>query len=82
MNHGHYGMYNKYTTLVVGHRKLAINKPLALRARVYQWQASSDLGLRLYIFCIHLLAMVYILHIHFTYVSGYLDHIFQLTCVY
>ena len=56
MNHDHYGIYNKYTTLVLGHRKLAIDKPLA------QWQASSDLGLGSYICCIHL-AMVYILHI-------------------
>ena len=30
---------------------------------VYQWQASSDLGLGSYICCIHLLAVVYILHI-------------------
>ena len=62
MNHSHYGLYNKYTTLVLSHRKLAIDKPLALRARVYQWQASSDLGLGLYICCIHLLAVVYLLH--------------------
>ena len=65
MNHSHYGIYNKYTTLVLGHRKLAIDKPLA--------QASSDLRLGSYICCIHLLAVVYILHIYmYIYVCVYI----------
>ena len=33
MNHGHYGVYNKHITLVLSHRKLAIDKPLTLQAR-------------------------------------------------
>ena len=33
MSNGHYGIYNKYMTLVLGHRKLAIDKPLALWAQ-------------------------------------------------
>ena len=33
MNRGHYGVYNKHTTLVLGHRKFAVDKPLTLWAR-------------------------------------------------
>ena len=32
MNHGYYGIYNKNTTLVLGHRKFTTDKPLALWA--------------------------------------------------
>ena len=64
MNHGHYGVYNKHTTLVLSHWKFAVDKPLALRARGLSMANSSDLGLGLYICCIHLIAVLYILHIH------------------
>ena len=33
MNHGHYGIYNKHTTLILGHQKLASDKPLALQSQ-------------------------------------------------
>ena len=33
MNHGHYGVYSKHTTLVLGHWKFAVDKPLSLGAR-------------------------------------------------
>ena len=46
---------------VIGSLPLINPSPFGLG--VYQWQASSDLGLRSYICCIHLLAVVYILHI-------------------
>ena len=32
MNHGHYGVYNKYTILVLGHRKFAVDKHLVQMA--------------------------------------------------
>ena len=33
MNHSYYGVFHKYTTLVLSHRKFATDKPLTLRAR-------------------------------------------------
>ena len=33
MNHVYYGVFNKYTPLVLGHWKFASDKPLALRAQ-------------------------------------------------
>ena len=33
MNHGYYGVYNKHTTLVLGHQKFTTDKPLALWAQ-------------------------------------------------
>ena len=31
MNHGYFGEYNEYTTLILNHRKFTIDKPLCLR---------------------------------------------------
>ena len=63
MNNGYIGAFNKYTSLVLGHRIFVIHKPLACRLGVYQWQTSSDLWLGSYICQIHLPALIYILHI-------------------
>ena len=57
INYGYYSVFNKYTTLVLSYRKFA---PSPLGLRFYQWQSSSDLRLRSYIYQIHLLAMAYI----------------------
>ena len=48
MNHGYYGVFDKYISLVLSHQKFATDKPLILRAQVYQWQTSSDLRLGSY----------------------------------
>ena len=63
MNHGYYSIFHKYTILVLSHQKLVLINPSPFRLRDYQWQTSSDLRLRLYTYGIHLLAVVYILHI-------------------
>ena len=33
MKHSYYGVYNKHMTLVLSHRKFAVDKPLALQAQ-------------------------------------------------
>ena len=51
MNHGYYGVFNKYTPLTLSHWKLAIDKPLAhicVGFGVHQWQPSADLRLGSY----------------------------------
>ena len=59
MNHGYYGVFNKYTTLVLGHWKFATDKHLILRA---QGLSVANFGLGSYTCRIYLLDMVYILH--------------------
>ena len=63
INHGYYSIFHKYTTLVLSHQKLALINPSPFRLRDNQWQTSSDFQLRSHTYGIHLLAMVYILHI-------------------
>ena len=43
INHGHYVVYNKFTTLGLGHRKFAIHKSLVFGLRIYQWHTYSDI---------------------------------------
>ena len=52
MNQGYYSVFDKYTPFVLSHQRFAIDKPLALQALglVYQWQTSSELRLRSYIY--------------------------------
>ena len=50
---------------------LPLINPSAFSLGVYQWQTSSDLGLGSYICCIHLIAMVYILH-NYIYIYIYI----------
>ena len=65
MNHGYYGAFNKYTTLVFGYRKFATDKALALQAQGLSVAAAfSEFRLGSYICRIHLLAVLYTLHIH------------------
>ena len=64
MNHGYYGVFNKYITLVsLVIRKLPMINPSPFGLGVYQRKTSSDLRLTSYICWIHLLVVVYILYI-------------------
>ena len=66
LNHGYYGVFHKYITLILDHWKFATETPSPTRG-----QTSSDLRLRSYIWRIHLLAMVYTLHIIYVYICIY-----------
>ena len=66
-NHAYYRVFQKYKTLVLSHLKFSTDKSLVRQAqslfrfRVYQWQTSSDLGLKSYICLIHPLAVAILL---------------------
>ena len=64
MSHSYYSIFNKYIHLVLGHWKFATDNPspFGLRVWVYQWQTSSDLGLRPDICQIQLVAVVYVIY--------------------
>ena len=63
MNYGHYGVYNKHMMFVLTGSLSMIN-PSSFKLGPYQWQSSSELQLRSYICCIHLIAIVFIYQTH------------------
>lgn len=63
MSHGYYGAYNKHMTIVLGHWKFTTNKPLTLWTQGLSVVNFPDLGLRLYVWCINLIPVVYIINI-------------------
>ena len=66
MNHGHYGVYNKYTILILNHQKFASNELFTLQA--WGLSVANFLWLRMQVvyFCIDLIAVtVYMLKYHY-----------------